>query len=49
MEGQNNSELLDRKKPITCIEQTSEEEILVIYDENVYLFSSPRIKDLLES
>jgi len=43
MEGQNNSELFKRKKPITCIEQTSEGEILVVYDENVYLFSAPKI------
>jgi len=49
MEGQNNSEFFKRKKHITCIEQTSEGEILVVIDENVYLFSAQRIKDLLES
>jgi len=49
MEGQNNSELFKSKKPITCIEQTSEGEILVVYNKNVYLFSAPKILDPLES
>jgi len=43
MEGQSNSELFERKNPITYIEQKAEGEILVVSGENVYLFSAPKI------